>query len=73
VKDATFLIGVAHPVARAMRGKLEDRLLDEARSLIRKAESEERFDWEAHRFVRNPRFGVYEKILTVAELRLLLE
>jgi hypothetical protein len=69
----TFLLGVAQPVEAHLRTRLEDRLLEEARSLIRRAEADGGFDWEAHRFTRNAEFGAWEKTLTAAELRRLLE
>ena len=68
VLDAIFLIAVDAETARALpRIPLEGRLLEEARSLIRRAQKGGVFPWEAHRFQLNEH-GTWEKTLSAAEL-----
>jgi hypothetical protein len=67
VQDQVFMIGI-EDMAGHPRFKIEQRLLEEARSLIRQARQDP-FDWAAHRFQRNAEFEVWERTLDAAELR----
>ena len=65
-----FQIGVrADALSRYDRLRLEDRLLQEATSLISLSD----FDWTAYRFARNEEFEVWEKTLSVRELAILMD
>lgn len=73
VLGATFVIGVergAVPPERRM--ELEDRLLEEARSLIRNAEQSGDFEWSNHHFEHSEDSGVWEKTLSEREVQQLL-
>ena len=73
VLDHTFVIGVAKDARYdCPLVKLEDRLIEEASSLIREVGHSGGFDWAKHHFERNPDFDVWEKILSQTELDNLL-
>jgi len=69
VLDETFRLSVDRAaLGRYPRSKLEDRVLEEAASLIREAEQQESFDWEANHFTHDHAFGTWEKVLSAEEL-----
>ncbi len=47
---------------------VEDCLIEEARSLIRKAEGAGKFEWERYGFRRNAAIGTYERTLSAREV-----
>lgn len=55
------------------RAALEDRLVEEARSLIREAESNPSFNWSAKGFANRTGFDSWEKALSVADVRRLTQ
>ena len=69
IDDVAFLIGVARAVPIAERPRLEDALMEEARSILRIASGPEPFDWAGKGFTRDAEFGVWHKILSADELR----
>ena len=73
VLDTVFLIGVPRPPPTdTPRMQIENRLLEEAKSLMRLAASEQRFEWVNRGFVFNEDFGVWEKRLSETEVAQLL-
>lgn len=74
VGEAVFQIEVdpGHLEAYS-RDSVEDRLVEEASSLIHKVERTPDFDWAGHRFARNPDHGTWEKSLTGSELQQLMQ
>ena len=69
----SFVIGVAKDAHfDCSVEKLEDRLIEEASSLIRDVRLSGGFNWAEHNFKRKPDFKVWEKVLTQTELDNLL-
>ena len=72
-RDDTFVIGISKDARYdCPRGTLEDRLMEEASSLIRELGRSDGFDWSKHHFERNPDFDVGQKVLSQTELDHLL-
>jgi hypothetical protein len=71
---ATFLIAVRRTDIEGLdRAGFEDRLIEEARSLIREAESSPTFDWAGKGFSARKGFETWEKTLSAADVRRLTE
>ena len=69
-----FEIGVSSEDAiRFPRFRLEDRLLEEASSLVREAEQAGSFGWATQHFERKEGYSVWRRVLSGAELDLLMQ
>jgi len=73
VLGATFMLSVAPEAAKGHdRLELGDRLLEEARGILRQASQRGSFPWEEHNFAHNADHNVWEKTLTPEDVARLM-